>query len=368
MHRLLLALALFAAHATAAMPLSVQTVAEGLEHPWSLAFLPDGRMLVTERVGRLRLLDAAGRLDPQPIAGVPEVRFAGQGGLLEVHVDADFADNQRLFLSYAAEGPDGRGTHLASACLQGHALVDVAVLFAARTGQRTDAHFGGRIARLPDGSLVMGLGDGFDYRQNAQSLANHHGSLVRVMPDGSVPADNPFLARDGALPEIYSLGHRNVQGVAWDAGRGVLWSHEHGPRGGDELNRIVPGGNYGWPVATHGRDYSGARVSPWQAREGMVDPLHVWTPSIAPAGLAVVEGPLFADWQGDLLVTALAGKALHRLRIEGEAVVEEEVLLRELDTRLRDVRIGPDGAIWLLTDGPQGRLLRVTPTAGPAPL
>ncbi|SDD68316.1 PQQ-dependent sugar dehydrogenase [Aquimonas voraii] len=340
--------------------LRVETLAEGLELPSSVAELPDGRLLVSERAGRLRLWTPAGL--SAPLAGLPKVRFAGQGGLLEVLPDRDFADNRAVYLSYAAGSRRANGTRLARATLGEAGLVDLREIFVARPDKPTDAHFGGRMAQLADGSLVLTLGDGFSLRESAQDLRSHLGKLVRVNPDGSVPADNPFVGREDALPEIYSLGHRNVQGIAFDPARATLWSHEHGPRGGDELNRIEPGQNYGWPVTTAGLDYSGAQISPFIDYPGMRAPVHGWTPSIAPSSLAVYRGSAFAQWQNDLLVTALAGRALHRLRLDADGrVQEEEVLLRDLGERLRDVRVDAQGRVLVLTDGARARLLRLSP-------
>jgi glucose/arabinose dehydrogenase len=343
----------------AAMEFAIETLAEGLQQPSSVAVLPDGSLLISERQGRLRhwregVLGA-------PLAGLPEVRFAGQGGLLEVLPDRDFASSRVLYLSYAAGSRRANGTRVARARLGDSGLEQLQEIFRARPDKNTDAHFGGRMTQLPDGSLVLTLGDGFSLREQAQNPGSHLGKIVRFGGDGSVPADNPFVGREGTLPEIYSLGHRNVQGIAWDAQRGQLWSHEHGPRGGDELNRITPGANYGWPIATHGLDYSGAQISPFKTYAGMQDPLHGWTPSIAPSALAVYRGEAFAQWQNDLLITALAGRALHRLRIGADGTVEEQVLLRDLGERLRDVRVDAEGRILLLTDGTDARLLRLSP-------
>jgi glucose/arabinose dehydrogenase len=336
----------------------IETVAEGLSHPWSLAFLPDGDMLVTERAGNLRLI-REGKLLPEPIANVPEAYVASQGGMLEVLLDPAFANNRRLFLSFAYGTPRANNTRVVSARLEGHALQDVLPIFTAQPMKSTPVHYGGRMAFMADGTLLLALGDGFDYREEAQNLGSHIGSIVRINTDGSVPADNPFLDKAGALPEIYSYGHRNVQGLVVD-GQSV-YAHEHGPKGGDELNFISAGANYGWPIVSKGLDYTGARVTPFQQREGMVDPLLVWTPSIAPAGMARYDGSLFPEWQGDLLVTALAEKSLRRVRMRNGVIESEEVLFKERGERLRDVRVGPDGAVYLLTDDAEGRILRVTP-------
>lgn len=344
----------------AAAAVEVETLAEGLAQPWALAELPDGRLLISERAGRLRVF-ADGRLQVSPIDGLPEVYFKGQGGLLDVLPDRDFEGNGLLYLSYAAGTDAANTTTLARARLEGAALVDLQVIFAARPAKSSSAHFGGRLLQLADGSLLLALGDGFSWREAAQDLSSHLGKLVRVRADGSLPADNPYIDREGALPEIYSYGHRNVQGLALDSINGVIWQHEHGPRGGDEINRIEPGLNYGWPIATHGLDYSGAEVTPFQTYPGMRDPLHGWTPSIAPSALAIYRGTLFPQWQGDLLVTALAGRALHRLSPRADGGFDEELLLQDLGERLREVHVAADGSVLLLTDGADARLLRLGP-------
>lgn len=364
MYRWLLCLpaliALLYGSANAAQDYQIDTVAEGLEHPWSIAWLPDGRMLVTERAGRLRMI-VDGTLLKDSIAGVPPVFARSQGGLFEVLVDPDFADNRWIYLSFAHGGPEANATRVVRARLQDRRLTGVEVLFTADPFKDTPVHYGGRMTFLADGTLAIGLGDGFDDREQAQKLDNHFGKVVRIGRDGSVPEDNPFIGESGALPEIYSYGHRNIQGLALDAETGVLWSHEHGPRGGDEVNRIQPGGNYGWPVATHGIDYSGARVSPFRSRPGMVDPLKVWTPSIAPSGLEVYRGGRFPEWEGDLLVSALVSRDVRRIAVNGDELSGEEAIFSEIGERQRDVAVAPDGSVYLLTDAADGRVLRVSP-------
>lgn len=339
----------------------IETLTEGLEHPWSLAFLPDGRMLVTERVGRLRLIEADGRLLEDPIAGLPEAFIAAQAGLMEVALDPDYPENRWLYLSYAHGDAEANNTRLIRARLVGDELRDVDVLFTAQPLKAGAAHYGGRIAFLADKTLVLTLGDGFDWREQAQNPGNHLGKIVRLNRDGSVPPDNPLLALQGAAPEVYSLGHRNVQGIVFDAEHDRLYSHEHGPRGGDELNLIQAGQNYGWPLATFGVDYTGARVSPYTELPGLVAPLLHWTPSVAPSSLALYRGALFPDWQGDLFAATLAERSVRRIRVRDGMLAGEEVLFEELGERIRDVRSGPDGALYLLTDNAEGRLLRVVP-------
>ncbi|WP_457788670.1 PQQ-dependent sugar dehydrogenase [Pseudomonas sp. PL-6] len=340
----------------------IETFAEGLEHPWSLAFLPDGRLLVTERVGRLRIVEADGSLDPQPVAGLPEIFVAAQAGLMEVALDPDYAANRWLYLTYAHGSLEANNTRLARARLVDDELHDFEVLFTARPLKAGAAHYGGRIAFLADKTLVLTLGDGFDWREQAQNPANHLGKIVRLNRDGSVPADNPLLGQAGAAAEIYSLGHRNVQGIFFDAESGRLYSHEHGPRGGDELNLIEPGRNYGWPLATFGIDYTGARISPYTELPGLTPPLLHWTPSVAPSSLTQYRGALFPEWQGDLFAATLVERSVRRIRLHEGMLAGEESLFEELGERIRDVRVGPDGALYLLTDNADGRLLRVLPS------
>ncbi|MFC3282817.1 PQQ-dependent sugar dehydrogenase [Litchfieldella rifensis] len=343
----------------------IETMATGLEHPWSLAFLPGGGMLVTERAGRLRLIEADGTLREAPIPGVPEVFVGGQAGLFEVALAPDFAESRHLYLSYACGTLAANTTCLDRARFDGERLVERETLFRAEPDKHGRSHFGGRLAFLPDDTLVLGLGDGFDYREQAQNPGNHLGSLVRLNLDGSVPDDNPFVDDREARPELYSLGHRNVQGIVFDATRDELLSHEHGPRGGDELNRIEPGANYGWPLVTHGVDYTGALVTPFTELPGYVSPLLHWTPSIAPAGMALYDDERFPAWKGDLFVAALAARQVRRLIREDGEIVDQEVLFDELGERMRDVRGGPDGALYLVTDSEKGRVLRVMPATSP---
>jgi glucose/arabinose dehydrogenase len=339
----------------------VETVTSGLEKPWSIAFLPDGRRLVTELPGRLRIIDADGALRPRPVTGVPPVYGAGQSGLMEVAVDPDFVDTGLIFLTFAHGTRDANNTRLVSARLVGEALTDVRILFSA-TPKAGSSHYGGRIAFLSDKTLALTLGDGFDRREDAQNPANTLGKIVRINRDGSVPADNPFVGKSGVPPEIYSLGHRNVQGIALDRADGSLLVSEHGPRGGDELNQVVAGKNYGWPVVSGGIDYSYARVTPFTSLPGYEAALLEWTPSIAPSGLAIYDGALFPGWRGDLLVPALVERGIRRIKRENGRIVGQELMLAELNERIRDVRMAADGSLTILTDGARSRLLRVTPT------
>jgi len=339
------------------------TLAGGLDHPWSMAFLPDGGLLITERSGRLRLFKE-GELQSAPIAGVPDVAARGQGGLLDVVLHPDFADNRLVYLSYAGSGGGGAGTEVARARFDGEKLENLEVIFRARPKTPGSAHYGSRLVFDRDGYLFISLGDRRSYMDEAQKLSSHLGSIIRLNDDGSLPGDNPFAGRDGALPEIYSYGHRNVQGITLHPTTGALWAHEHGPRGGDELNLLKAGANYGWPAITYGIDYSGAIISEKTAAPGMEQPVVYWVPSIAPSGMDFYDGDLFPEWQGDLFLGALAHRHLRRLEMDGEKVVAQEELLGDLGERIRDVRTGPDGYLYVLTDSANGRLLRLEP-AGP---
>ncbi|MDP4733472.1 MAG: PQQ-dependent sugar dehydrogenase [Limnohabitans sp.] len=337
------------------------TLVTGLENPWSVAFLPDGRMLVTERAGRLRLVRADFRLDPKPIDGLPEVVERGQGGLFDVALHPQYAQNGWIYWAYNAPGTGGWGTDLARGKLQGHRMTEVQVLFSMQPKTRSSQHFGGRIVFDKSGMLYLTLGDRGD-KDRAQKLDDHAGSVIRLHDDGRVPADNPFVNRAGALPEKWTLGNRNMQGAALHPQTGELWTHEHGPQGGDEVNVMRPGLNYGWPVITYGVNYGlGTRIGEGQTKPGMVQPLYKWVPSIAPSGMAFVSGSQFSQWQGDLLVGALRGQLLVRLVLDGEKVLREERLLQGRAGRIRDVRMGPDGLVYLLSDGPDGALMRLEP-------
>ena len=340
-------------------PPRVEALADGLEHPWSIAFLPDGRELVTERAGRLRIVDR-GRVSA-PVANVPPVLAEGQGGLLEVAPHPDHADNGWLYLTLAHGTPARNALRLVRARLEAGALVDLEVLFTARPWKDTPVHFGGRLAFLPDGTLLLAVGGGFDFREDAQRLDNHFGKIVRLADDGSVPADNPFVDESGALPEIWSYGHRNPQGIVFDPATGAVFAHEHGPAGGDEVNRIEPGANYGWPIATRGRDYSGAAISPFEDYAGTVAPLVDWTPSIAPAGLALGSGSAFPALEGEFLVAALKSRELVRVRLGAEGEPVGQATLLSGRGRLRDVRVAPDGSLRVLVDAADGSVLRLAP-------
>jgi len=326
--------------------------AEDLDHPWSMTFLPQGGALVTELSGQLRFIDASGAVG-QPLENVPEVYFAGQGGLFDVVLHPGFTDNRLIYLSFAEGNSKDNGTAVARGRLAGNALQGVEIIFRNFTRKDTAVHYGGRMAFLGDGTLLLTTGEGFDYREAAQDIDSGLGKVIRMRDDGSAPLDNPFPGS----PFVFSYGHRNPQGLAVSSS-GIIWLHEHGPRGGDEVNRIGAGANYGWPAVTFGVDYSGATISPYTEWEGMEQPEYYWTPSIAPSGLAVYEGELFPQWQGDLFVGALVDKEVRRLDISAGKVTGEEALFSELDARIRDVRTGPDGALYILVPD---RVVRVTP-------
>jgi glucose/arabinose dehydrogenase len=337
------------------------TIATGLEHPWSLAFLPDGRLLVTERPGRLRYVTMMGEIS-EPIAGVPTVYAKGQGGLLDVALDPDFGANSTIYLSYAEPGDgDLNGTAVARAKLDGAQLTDLQVIFRQMPKVASENHFGSRLVFARDGNLFVTLGERNSERDSAQDLGTHLGKIVRITKDGKVPADNPFGGRKGALPEIWSYGHRNVQGATLDPATGRFWAVEHGPRGGDEINLPEAGRNYGWPVITYGREYSGPAIGEGTAKAGMEQPLYYWVPSIATSGMTFYSSDTNPEWKGSLFVGALAAELVARLEFgaDGNVKAEERFPVGE---RVRDIRQGPDGALYLVTDESAGRLLRLTPT------
>jgi glucose/arabinose dehydrogenase len=346
-----------------ASQVQVTTIARGLEHPWGLAFLPDGRMLVSERPGRLRIAERDGRLSP-PLAGVPAVAADNQGGLLDVALSPDFASSGLVYLSYAEpRGGRANGTAVARGRLVasggGGRLEGTGVIFRQEPAGSGGFHFGSRLAFARDGTLFVTLGERYQ-KETAQDLSRHWGKVVRIAADGSVPEDNPFVGRAGVRAEIWSSGHRNPQSAAIHPGTGKLWTVEHGARGGDEINVPLAGRNYGWPTITYGRDYSGARIGTGTAAPGLEQPVYYWDPSIAPSGMAFYTADLVPAWKGNLFVGALAGRHLARLILDGERVVAEEKLLVDLAERIRDVRQGPDGALYVLTDAAEGRILRVT--------
>ncbi len=341
----------------------VQTVARGLEHPWALAFLSDGRMLVTERPGRMRIVAPDGRLS-EPLAGVPRVQARGQGGLLDVVLGPRFAENRLVYLAYAEPG-EGRtaGTAVAHGRLGDGRLEDVRVIYQQQPKVEGGNHFGSRLVFARDGTLFVTQGERFDYRDQAQDLSSGLGKIVRINPDGSVPRDNPFVGRAGVRPEIWSYGHRNVQSAATHPQTGELWTVEHGARGGDELNRPEAGKNYGWPVISYGVHYWGAKIGEGTAKPGMEQPVYYWDPVIAPSGMLFYTGDAFPDWQGSILIGTLRPGLLVRLKHEDGRDTGEERYLGDLGERIRDVRQGPDGRLYLLTDSRDGRILQVLPAA-----
>ena len=334
-------------------------VVDGLEHPWGLAFLPDGRMLVTERPGRLRIV-ADGWLVPEPVAGVPEVWDDGQGGLLDVALHPGFAENGLIYLSYASPDDDNdAATAVARGRLVGARLEDVEEIYVALPRDDGSRHFGSRLL-FADGYLFVTAGERGE-PDRAQDVGDPAGSVIRLLEDGGVPEDNPFVGTADARPELYSIGHRNPQGMAREAATGRIYAIEHGPKGGDELNLIEPGVNYGWPVITYGKSYMGFKIGEGTHKEGMAQPVHYWVPSISPSGLMIYDADRFPAWQGSFFAGALSGELLVRLEVAGGKAVVEERMLEDLEERIRDVRQGPDGLIYLLTDHPEGMLLRLEP-------
>jgi len=344
-------------------PVDVSTYADGLVHPWGLTFLPDGGALVTERPGRLRHVSADGTLS-DPIANTPDVVARNQGGLLDVAIDPAFEDNRLVYLTYAWPG---EGSNTATAAARGRLsadnsrLEDVERIFLQEPAVPAAMHFGSRLVFDGEGHLYVTTGEHFttEYRQYAQELDNHFGKVIRIYPDGSVPEDNPFVGQENAKPEIWSYGHRNIQAAAMNPETGVLWEIEHGPRGGDEINIVEPGVNYGWPLVSYGVNYNGTPVGTGkETMPGMRNPILHWTPVIAPSGMAFYDGDMFPEWQGDLLVGGLVARAIVRVAVDGDEAREVERIGTEVNRRIRDVEIGPDGAVYVLTDEADGAILR----------
>jgi glucose/arabinose dehydrogenase len=336
-------------------------VVEGLEYPWGLAFLPDGRILVTERPGRLRIVGKDGKLAPQAVAGLPQVAVHGQGGLLDVALHPRFTQNDLVYLSYAARGEGGISTEVARGRLSANRLENLEVIFRQQPKSSSGRHFGSRLVFDREGYLYITLGDRGEM-ERAQKADDHAGSVIRLHDDGRVPADNPFVGKPGWKPEKYTLGNRNIQGAALHPRTGQLWTHEHGPQGGDEVNVIRAGVNYGWPVITYGVNYGiGTKIGEGTHKPGMAQPLHYWVPSIAPSGMAFYTGDRFPAWRGDLFVGALRDQVLVRLKLDGDKIVNEERMLKNVLGRIRDVRSGPDGYLYLLTDESNGVLTRIEP-------
>lgn len=343
------------------LPGRAVTVARGLEHPWALAFLPDGRMLVTERPGRLRIVARDGQLSA-PLAGVPRVYASGQGGLLDVALDPNFAKNRVIYLSYAEPGDGGTaGTAVARAQLSDQGLTDVKVIYQQQPKVSGSGHFGSRIVFRRDGTMFITQGERMGYREQAQTLSSLLGKVVRINSDGSIPRDNPFVNRAGVRPEIWSYGHRNVQAAILHNDTGELWTVEHGARGGDELNHPQPGKNYGWPVITYGIDYNGRRIGEGTEKAGMEQPVYYWDPVIAPSGMVHYSGNAYPGWKGSFFVGSLSPGCLVRLVVQNNHVTTEDRYLSDLGERIRDVAQGPDGLLYMVTDSPDGRVLKIQP-------
>ncbi len=342
-------------------PIRTKTVTQGLQEPWGVTFLPNGHMLVTEKLGRLRMIGRDGSVS-QPLTGVPEVFASGQGGLLDVALSPTFAQDRRVYLSYSEPGKGGAGTAVARARLATSGLKDVEIIWRQTPKVQGDNHWGSRLQFARDGTLFITTGDRYHYRELAQDLSTTIGKVVRINADGSIPRDNPFVEREGTESEIWSYGHRNMQGAALHPKTGQLWTVEHGAMGGDELNHPLPGHNYGWPVITYGIDYDGSRIGIGTTKEGMEQPVYYWDPVIAPSGLLFYTGKSFPHWRGDLFIGSLQPGALVRLELENGSVVKEERYLGDLGERIRDVAQGPDGDLYVITDSPQGRIIRIEPT------
>ncbi len=344
-----------------------ELISDGLVHPWSVAWLPDGSMLVSERPGRLRVI-RDGELHPEPIRGLPPIYVSGQGGLLDISPHPSFEENRHLYFTFAHGDEDANQTAVAKGILEDHELHDVEILFFAEPAKSDNQHFGSRIAWLPDGTFLVSIGDGGNRpasidgilnREYAQKMDAHLGKVIRLNDNGSVPDDNPFIDDPTAKPEIWTLGHRNIQGLTVYPETGYVWANEHGSRGGDELNLLIAGENYGWPAVTYSREYYGPRISDETSRPGMEDPKIVWTPAQAPSGLAIYRGEQFPEWKRNLFSGGLAGEQIRRIVLDGENVIGEESL--SIGRRVRDVRLGPDGFLYILTDHENGELLRIVP-------
>lgn len=338
---------------------NLETIVDGLDSPWGLAILPDGDMLITELTGDLRHI-RNGKLVAQAVAGVPQSLYGGQGGLMDIVIHPDYAQNRYVYLSLSVGTASANALRVIRARFTGTALEDVSTIFESAPSKNTKVHYGARMVFLPDNTLLINVGDGFDLREQAQNLSNHFGSSVRVTDDGKVPQDNPFIGVAGAQPEIYSYGHRNQQSIAVERSTSKIYQTEHGPRGGDELNVIEPGKNYGWPIATYGIDYSGARISPYTSYEGTKQPLVNWTPSIGPSGMTIYNGAQFPDWQGDIFVSSLIYNKIIHIEMEDGAPQRQNDMFGEIGDRLRDIRTGNDGALYILSEGDNGKLWRVS--------
>lgn len=343
-----------------------EVVLSGLEHPWAMVWLPNGDILITERPGNLRLI-RRGELDPQPILGLPDIFVSGQGGLLDISLHPDFENNNLVYLTYASGNDDANRTTVGRGVYQDHELENFEEIFRVSDDKNDDQHFGSRMQWLPDGTFLLTLADGGNYirfagdwiREQAQNPGTHLGKVLRLTDEGVAPDDNPFVGEEDYLPEIWTMGHRNIQGITREDESGRIWTNEHGSRGGDELNLMKAGENYGWPEATYSREYHYTKISSKTSIPGMVDPKVVWTPAQAPSGLAYYTGEHFPEWQGDLFSGGLVGEQVRRIMLDGESVVGEEAL--HIGSRVRDVRQGPDGYLYVLTDHEAGELIRIIP-------
>ena len=339
-----------------------ETLAEGLSFPWGVAFLSNDEILVTEKTGKLRVIKN-GNLLEESISGVPDSLFKGQGGLEGIVLHPDFENNKYLYLAFSETDPGNSKLNTLRVIrgkLEGLSLTNIETIFKASPSRRTANHYGAKMVFLNDGTLLITSGDGFSYREMAQELDNHFGKVIRVNDDGSIPEDNPFVSTPGAKPEIWSYGHRNLQGIVINSDGSVVYEHEHGPRGGDELNIIEKGKNYGWPAITYGIDYSGALISPFKEKEGMEQPIKYWVPSIAPSGMTFYDGNLFPDWKGSLFISALVPGDVRRISLNGTEVIDEEILFNSLG-RIRNVVSAPDGSLVLAIDSRRGKIIRVVP-------
>lgn len=335
-----------------------EVLAKKLHFPWSLAFMPDGKILISEKSGQLKLWSKTGSVEP--IKGVPDVFFKSQGGLFDIILDPNFTKNQLVYMSYASGDMKANATFVSSAKLDQNQLTSLKTIFKVTPDKDTPVHYGGKLLMMPDSTILLTTGDGFDYREKAQDKQGLLGKIVRFNRDGSLPADNPFSQSSEYHSAIYTLGHRNPQGIAFDSQNNQIVMHEHGPAGGDEINIIYPGKNYGWPITSYGKDYSGASISPFSSYQGIEEPILHWTPSIAPSGLAIYQGNEFSELAGSYLVGALAGKELRIVITNDNRVTEQISLITELGQRIRDVKVDSSGAIYVLTDGDQGQLIRIT--------
>lgn len=345
---------------TAPQPYKLQTVSTGLKYPWSMAFLDNGDYLVSMRSGELRRISPKGIVS-EPISNTPESYVASQGGYFDVVLDPNHQENKLIYLAFAHGTRKANGTRVIKARLTATSLEDIKPIYTVEPLKDTPVHYGGRLQFLDDGTLLITTGDGFEYREAAQDNFNQLGKIIRINTDGGVPTDNPFADGKNGDPKVYSLGHRSPQGLAYDSANKVIYMHEHGAKGGDEVNIIKAGKNYGWPATTYGVNYSGALISPLTQAPGITDPIKYWTPSIAPSGLTIYTANAFPNWKGSLFVGALVDKSVYRLSLENGKVTNQEELFSEIGARIRDVRTGPDGNLYILTDSSRGKLIRISP-------